>query len=62
MLLAALLAVVVTGSPAQAAVSGLVTGSRSGTVPVPLLPLAGAALVTAAATAVTCALTSRRSP
>jgi hypothetical protein len=62
MLLAALLAVVVTGSPAQAAVSGLVTGSQSGTVPVPLLPLAGAVLVTAAATAVTCALTSRRSP
>ncbi len=62
MLLAALLAVVVTGSPAQAAVSGLVTGSRSGTVPLPLLPLAAAALLTAAATAVACALTSRRSP
>ncbi|MFJ6900512.1 ABC transporter [Streptomyces hokutonensis] len=62
MLLAALLSVVVTGSPAQAAVSGLVTGSQSGTVPVPLLPLAGAALVTAAVTAATCALTSRRSP
>jgi hypothetical protein len=62
MLLAALLSVVVTGSPAQAAVSGLVTGSRSGTVPMPLLPLAAAALLTAAATAVACALTSRRSP
>jgi hypothetical protein len=62
MLLAALLAVVVTGSPAQAAVSGLVTGSRSGTVPLPLLPLAAAALLTAAAVAVACALTSRRSP
>jgi hypothetical protein len=62
MLLAALLSVVVTGSPAQAAVSGLVTGSRSGTVPLPLLPLAAAALLTAAATAVACALTSRRSP
>lgn len=62
MLLAALLAVVVTGSPAQAAVSGLVTGSRSGTVPLPLLPLTAAALLTAAATAVACALTSRRSP
>ncbi len=62
MLLAALLAVVVTGSPAHAAVSGLVTGSRSGTVPLPLLPLAAAALLTAAATAVACALTSRRSP
>ncbi|MEU8850166.1 ABC transporter [Streptomyces sp. NPDC048564] len=62
MLLAALLSVVVTGSPAQAAVSGLVTGSRSGTVPMPLLPLAAAALLTAAAIAVACALTSRRSP
>ncbi|MFE0250304.1 ABC transporter [Streptomyces sp. NPDC059010] len=62
MLLAALLSVVVTGSPAQAAVSGLVTGSRSGTVPMPVLPLAAAVLLTAAATAVACALTSRRSP
>ncbi|MEU2283628.1 ABC transporter [Streptomyces sp. NPDC013178] len=62
LLLAALLALVVTGSPAQAAVSGLVTGSRSATVHPPLLPLAAAALVTAAATAVACALTARRSP
>lgn len=62
MLLAALLSVVMTGSPAQAAVSGLVTGSRSGTVPLPLLPLAGAALFTAAAIASACALSSRRSP
>ncbi|MER5936318.1 ABC transporter [Streptomyces sp. NPDC001928] len=62
MLLAALLSVVVTGSPAQAAVSGLVTGSRSGTVPMPVLPLAAATLLTAAATAAACALTSRRSP
>ncbi|MFC8240162.1 ABC transporter [Streptomyces chartreusis] len=62
MLLAALLSVVVTGSPAQAAVSGLVTGSRSGTVPMPVLPLAAAALLTAAAIAAACALTSRRSP
>lgn len=62
MLLAALLSVVVTGSPAQAAVSGLVTGSRSGTVPMPVLPLAAAVLITAAATAAACALTSRRSP
>lgn len=35
MLLAALLSVVVTGSPAQAAVSGLVTGSQSGQVQLP---------------------------
>lgn len=62
MLLTAPLSVVVTGSPAQAAVSGLVTGSRSGTVPLPLLPLAGAALFTAAATALACAVSSRRSP
>ncbi|MDN3021575.1 ABC transporter [Streptomyces sp. S.PB5] len=62
MLLAALLSVVTTGSPAQAAVSGLVTGSREGAVPLPLLPLAAAALLTAAATAVACTLTSRRSP
>ncbi|WP_328874419.1 ABC transporter [Streptomyces sp. NBC_00287] len=62
MLLTALLSVVVTGSPAQAAVSGLVTGSRSGTVPLPLLPLTGAALFTAVATALACALSSRRSP
>ncbi|MFF4252622.1 ABC transporter [Streptomyces sp. NPDC001663] len=62
MLLTALLSVVATGSPAQAAVSGLVTGSQSGKVPVPLLPLAAAAVLAAAATAAACALTSRRSP
>lgn len=62
MLLAALMAVVTTGSPAQAAVSGLVTGSRDGTVPLPLLPLAAAALLTAGAMAAACVLTSRRSP
>lgn len=62
MLLAALLTTVTTGSPAQAAVQGLVTGSREGTAPLPLLPLAAAALLTAGATAVACVLTSRRSP
>ncbi|MCX5330703.1 ABC transporter [Streptomyces sp. NBC_00140] len=62
MLLAALLTMVTTGSPAQAAVQGLVTGSREGTVPLPLLPLAAAALLTAGAAAVACVLTSRRSP
>ncbi|MEU6085362.1 ABC transporter [Streptomyces sp. NPDC047085] len=62
MLLAALLSVVLAGSPAQAAVSGLVTGSQSGRIPVPLLPLAGAALATAAAFAAASALTTRRSP
>lgn len=62
MLLAALTSVVATGSPAQAAVSGLVTGSQSGTVPVPLLPLAAAAALAAPATVAACALASRRSP
>ncbi|WP_105968721.1 ABC transporter [Streptomyces geranii] len=62
MMLGVLLALVVAGSPAQSAITSLVTGSRAGTVPVPLLPLAGAALLTAAATATACALTARRSP
>ncbi|MEU1184752.1 ABC transporter [Streptomyces sp. NPDC005820] len=62
LLLAALLALVASGSPAHAAVTGLVTGSRSATVTLPLLPLAAAVPVTAAAIAVACALTSRRSP
>ncbi|PTN00271.1 MULTISPECIES: ABC transporter [unclassified Streptomyces] len=61
MLLAALLSAVATGSPAQAAVSGLVTGSRSGEVPLPLLPLAAAAGLAAMAGAVACVLSSRRS-
>lgn len=61
MLLAALLALVVTGSPAHAALTDLITGSQAGTVPVPLLPLAAAALLTAAAIAAACALTTRRS-
>ncbi|MEU6665377.1 ABC transporter [Streptomyces sp. NPDC046727] len=62
MLLGALLAVVLAGSPAQAAVSGLVTGSQTGRAPLPLLPLAGAALLTAAAFAAAAHLTARRSP
>ncbi|MFF3942168.1 ABC transporter [Streptomyces phaeofaciens] len=61
-LLAALLALVVTGSPAHAAVSGLVGGSHTATVHLPLLATAAAALLTAAATGAACALTSRRSP
>ncbi|MGW1074752.1 ABC transporter [Streptomyces sp. NPDC002537] len=47
-------------SPANAAVTGLVTGSRHGTVTVSLLPLAAAAALAAAAVAVACALSSRR--
>ncbi len=62
MLLGALLAMVLAGSPAQAAVSGLVSGSQTGRAPLPLLPLAGAALVTAAAFAVAARLAARRSP
>lgn len=62
LLLAVLLALVATGSPAHAAVQGLVSGSHSATVRMPLLPLAAAALIAAAATAVACALASRRSP
>ncbi|BBC32129.1 uncharacterized protein SGFS_034230 [Streptomyces graminofaciens] len=61
LLLGALLALVVAGSPARAAITALVDGSQRGTVPVPVLPLAAAALLTAAATAGACALTTRRS-
>ncbi|MGC0412767.1 hypothetical protein RKD32_005687 [Streptomyces sp. SAI-195] len=61
LLLAALLALVAAGSPARAAVGDLVAGSRSGAVPLPLLPLAGAAVIAVAATAAACALSSRRS-
>ncbi|MEV4046512.1 ABC transporter [Streptomyces sp. NPDC049744] len=61
LLLAALLALVASGSPARAAVGDLVAGSRSGAVPLPLLPLAGAAVIAVAATAAACALSSRRS-
>ncbi|MGW2369255.1 hypothetical protein ACWCZ5_27190 [Streptomyces sp. NPDC001667] len=46
--------------PANAAVTGLVQGSRDGTVHLSLLPLAGAVPLTAAAVAVACALSSRR--
>ncbi|MCX4578212.1 ABC transporter [Streptomyces sp. NBC_01571] len=62
MLLVVLLALVAPGSPARAALTDLISGSRTGTVPASLLPLTGAALLTAAALAAACALTSRRSP
>ncbi|MGW0707223.1 ABC transporter [Streptomyces sp. NPDC002643] len=62
LLLGALLALVVTGSPANTAISALVDGSQHGTVPLPVLPLATAALLTALATTTACALTNRRSP
>lgn len=49
----------VSGSPAQAAVTGLVTGSRTGAVHYPLLPLALAAAAAAAAGLLSCAAVSR---
>ncbi|MFJ3083589.1 ATP-binding cassette domain-containing protein [Streptomyces halstedii] len=55
-----LLAVVTDGSPAKRAVTGLVTGSRDGTVRVPLLASAGALLLAAAVTALTARLASSR--
>lgn len=58
--LAALLVLVASGSPANAAVKGLVSGSVSGHVTLPVLPLAVAAVVSAAAVALTCRLASRR--
>lgn len=61
MLLASLLSLVTAGSPAQAAMTGLVSGSRDGVVPVPMLPVAGAAALAAAAVGVACGLASRRS-
>ncbi|MEV6753330.1 hypothetical protein [Streptomyces sp. NPDC051214] len=55
LLLASLLSLVTTGSPAKAVMTGLVSGSRDGVVPVPLLPVAGAVALGAA-----CGLASRR--
>ncbi|MFF4954183.1 ABC transporter [Streptomyces chattanoogensis] len=59
-LLAALLLSVVSASPANAAVTGLVTGSDHGTVSIPWLPLAGTVPIAVAAVAAACALSSRR--
>ncbi|MFG2353427.1 hypothetical protein [Streptomyces sp. NPDC048521] len=56
-----LLSVVPAGSPAQAAISGLVTGARTGRAPVPLLPPAGAAVLAAGAFALAGRLSARRS-
>ncbi|MGW2818077.1 ABC transporter [Streptomyces sp. NPDC001415] len=58
--LAALLALVLAPSPAQYAVFGLVSGSRTGAVHLAVLPLAAAALLAGAAGAGVCALSSRR--
>lgn len=57
---AAAAVLVVGASPANAAVSGLVTGSDSAQAPVPLLPVCLAAVCAAGAAWLTCALSSRR--
>ncbi|MGW8377164.1 ABC transporter [Streptomyces sp. ODS28] len=62
MLLAVLLVLVSGASPANAAVSGLVTGSRDGTVAVPWAPCAAGVLAFAACAAVACAPAGRRTP
>ncbi|OEV04487.1 ABC transporter [Streptomyces oceani] len=59
-LLGALLVLVVSVSPANAAVSGLVTASHEGTVPMPWLALLGAVCLAAGATALVCWLAPRR--
>lgn len=58
---ASLLVLVASASPANAAVSDLVSGSQTGTVTLPLLPLAMTGAAAAGATALACALSSRRS-
>ncbi|MFG2591875.1 ATP-binding cassette domain-containing protein [Streptomyces sp. NPDC048438] len=58
--LGALLALVTDGSPAKAAVTGLVSGSLTGTVRVPLLPLAGALAVAVAVAALTSRIAALR--
>ncbi|MFF9400362.1 ABC transporter [Streptomyces sp. NPDC014744] len=58
--LAALLALVTTGSPANSAVTGLVTGSRTGTVHLPLVPLLASAVLAAAVAVFTGRLTALR--
>lgn len=60
LLLASLLALVTTGSPAKATLTALVTGSRDGVVPVPLLPVAVAGVLAVAAVGVACGMASRR--
>lgn len=60
LLLAALLALVTSGSPMRAALTQMISGSRDGAVPVPVVPFAGAAAVAVGAAAVACALSSRR--
>lgn len=58
--LTAVLVLVAAGSPANAAVTGLVTGSRTGAVPFPLVPLLFAALAAAGAGLLAATLSARR--
>ncbi|MER5555997.1 ABC transporter ATP-binding protein [Streptomyces sp. NPDC002793] len=58
--LGALLVLVTDGSPAKAAVTGLVTGSLTGEVRVPVVPLAGAVVVAVAVAALTSRLAALR--
>ncbi|MFI5628455.1 ABC transporter [Streptomyces sp. NPDC051664] len=58
--LAALLSLVTSGSPAKYAVTGLVTGSLTGAVRIPVVPLICAAAVAAAVGTIVCRLTSLR--
>ncbi|MCX5503982.1 ABC transporter [Streptomyces sp. NBC_00053] len=58
--LLALAALVTGGSPANAAVTGLVTGSRTGTVHLPVLPLVAATALAVAAAALVGKVASRR--
>ncbi|MFJ8868021.1 ATP-binding cassette domain-containing protein [Streptomyces sp. NPDC102473] len=56
----ALLVLVTDGSPAKAAVTDLVSGSLTGTVRIPFLPLAGAAVVAVAVAVLTSRLAALR--
>jgi hypothetical protein len=58
----ALLVLLAVGSPANAAVTDLVTGAETGRVPLPVVPLLIATVTAAGAAAVACWLTSRRAP
>ncbi|WP_128981073.1 ABC transporter [Streptomyces roseicoloratus] len=60
LLLASLLALVTTGSPAAGAVSALVTAAGPGTVPYPWPALAGAVALAATAVTLACRTTARR--
>ncbi|GHE80519.1 hypothetical protein GCM10018785_55720 [Streptomyces longispororuber] len=60
LLLAALLALVTTGSPAKAALTDLTRGSRDGVVPLPVGAPAAALAVAVAAVAAACWVSARR--